>query len=96
MQGKVEIAGVNTAKLKVLKNEETMELLRRQKFVQSVTPSSVCSMSVSVISDSGSVWLSFHASQASRFGSMVIDTAPASSVSVLTDTKPLYCTTMSR
>lgn len=31
MQGKVEIAGVNTAKLKVLKNEETMELLRRCK-----------------------------------------------------------------
>ena len=31
MQGKVEIAGVNTAKLKVLKNEETMELLRRSK-----------------------------------------------------------------
>ena len=31
MQGKVEIAGVNTAKLKVLKNEETMELLRRAK-----------------------------------------------------------------
>ena len=31
MQGKVEIAGVNTAKLKVLKNEETMELLRRVK-----------------------------------------------------------------
>ena len=31
MQGKVEIAGVNTAKLKVLKNEETMELLRRTK-----------------------------------------------------------------
>ena len=29
MQGKVEIAGVNTAKLKVLKNEETMALLRR-------------------------------------------------------------------
>ena len=35
MQGKVEICGVNTSKLKVLKNEETMELLRRtviQKF----------------------------------------------------------------
>ena len=32
MQGKVEIAGVNTAKLKVLKNEETMELLRRTKY----------------------------------------------------------------
>ena len=31
MQGKVEIAGVNTAKLKVLKSEETMELLRRAK-----------------------------------------------------------------
>ena len=31
MQGKVEIAGVNTAKLKVLKNSETMELLRRTK-----------------------------------------------------------------
>ena len=31
MQGKVEIAGVNTARLKVLKNEETMELLRRTK-----------------------------------------------------------------
>ena len=31
MQGKVEIAGVNTARLKVLKNEETMELLRRSK-----------------------------------------------------------------
>lgn len=31
MQGKVEIAGVNTASLKVLKNEETMELLRRSK-----------------------------------------------------------------
>ena len=31
MQGKVEIAGVNTAKLRVLKNEETMELLRRTK-----------------------------------------------------------------
>ena len=31
MQGKVEIAGVNTAKLKVLKNEETMALLRRAK-----------------------------------------------------------------
>lgn len=31
MQGKVEIAGVNTASLKVLKNEETMELLRRTK-----------------------------------------------------------------
>ena len=31
MQGKVEIAGVNTAKLKVLKNAETMELLRKTK-----------------------------------------------------------------
>ena len=31
MQGKVEIAGVNTAKLKVLKNDETMALLRRAK-----------------------------------------------------------------
>ena len=31
MQGKVEIAGVNTSKLKVLKNEETMALLRRTK-----------------------------------------------------------------
>ncbi len=31
MQGKVEICGVNTAKLKVLKNEEMMELLRRSK-----------------------------------------------------------------
>ena len=31
MQGKVEIAGVNTAKLKVLKNEETMELLHRAR-----------------------------------------------------------------
>jgi len=31
MQGKVEIAGVNTARLKVLKNEETMTLLRRTK-----------------------------------------------------------------
>lgn len=29
MQGKVEICGVNTAKLKVLKNEETMALIRR-------------------------------------------------------------------
>ena len=28
---KVEICGVNTAKLKVLKNEETMALLRRVK-----------------------------------------------------------------
>ena len=31
MQGKVEICGVNTAKLKVLKNDEMMELLRRTK-----------------------------------------------------------------
>ena len=31
MQGKVEIAGVNTSKLRVLKNDETMELLRRTK-----------------------------------------------------------------
>ena len=31
MQGKVEIAGVNTARLPVLKNEETMALLRRAK-----------------------------------------------------------------
>jgi len=31
MQGKVEISGVNTSKLKVLRNEETMELLRRTK-----------------------------------------------------------------
>lgn len=31
MHGKVEIAGVNTSKLRVLKNEETMELLRRTK-----------------------------------------------------------------
>ena len=31
MQGKVEICGVNTAKLKTLKNEEMTELLRRSK-----------------------------------------------------------------
>ena len=31
MQGKVEICGVNTSKLKVLKNEETTELLKRAK-----------------------------------------------------------------
>ena len=31
IQGKVEICGVNTSKLKVLKNEETMDLLRRTK-----------------------------------------------------------------
>ena len=30
-RGRVEICGVNTSKLKVLKNEETMELLRRTK-----------------------------------------------------------------
>ena len=35
MQGKVEICGVNTAKLKVLKGEETMALLRRSKAVKS-------------------------------------------------------------
>ena len=29
MQGKVEICGVNTAKLQVLKNEEMTELLKR-------------------------------------------------------------------
>ena len=29
MQTKVEICGINTSKLKVLKNEETMELIRR-------------------------------------------------------------------
>ena len=29
MQTKVEICGVNTSKLKVLKNEETMEMIRR-------------------------------------------------------------------
>lgn len=29
MQGKVEISGLNTAELKVLKNDETMELLKR-------------------------------------------------------------------
>ena len=33
MQGKVEICGVNTSKLKVLRNHETMELLRRTKAV---------------------------------------------------------------
>lgn len=32
VQSKVEICGVNTSKLKVLKNEETIELLRRTKF----------------------------------------------------------------
>ena len=31
MAGKVELCGVNTAKLKVLKNDETVELLRRTK-----------------------------------------------------------------
>ena len=31
MLGKVEICGVNTSKLKVLKNEETTELLKRSK-----------------------------------------------------------------
>ena len=31
MQGKVEIAGVNTSKLKVLKNDELVELLRKTK-----------------------------------------------------------------
>ena len=31
IQGQVEICGVNTSKLKVLKNEETMDLLRRTK-----------------------------------------------------------------
>ena len=31
MQGKVEVSGVNTARLKVLSNEQTMELLRRAK-----------------------------------------------------------------
>lgn len=31
MQGKVEICGVNTSKLKVLKNDETIELLKRTK-----------------------------------------------------------------
>jgi RNA polymerase sporulation-specific sigma factor len=31
VQGKVEICGVNTAKLKILKGDETMELLRRTK-----------------------------------------------------------------
>lgn len=31
MQNKVEICGVNTSKLKVLKNDETMELLKRTK-----------------------------------------------------------------
>ena len=31
MQGKVEICGVNTSRLKVLKNEETVALLKRTK-----------------------------------------------------------------
>lgn len=31
IQSKVELSGVNTAKLKVLKGDETMELLRRTK-----------------------------------------------------------------
>ena len=31
LQGKVEICGINTSKLPVLKNEETMELLRRAR-----------------------------------------------------------------
>ncbi len=31
VQGKVEICGVNTAKLKVLKSEESLELLRRAR-----------------------------------------------------------------
>ena len=31
MQGKVEVSGVNTARLKVLTNEQTMELLRKAK-----------------------------------------------------------------
>ena len=31
MQGKVEVSGVNTARLKVLSNEQTMELLRQAK-----------------------------------------------------------------
>ena len=31
MIGKVEICGVNTSKLKVLKNEETMALLKKAK-----------------------------------------------------------------
>ena len=31
MQGKVEISGINTAKLQVLKNDEMTELLRRTK-----------------------------------------------------------------
>ena len=31
MQGKVEISGINTAKLQTLKNDEMTELLRRTK-----------------------------------------------------------------
>jgi len=31
MQGKVEICGVNTAKLRILKNDEMVELIRRTK-----------------------------------------------------------------
>ena len=31
MQGKVEICGVNTARLKTLKNEEMVELLKRSR-----------------------------------------------------------------
>ena len=31
MQGKVEICGVNTAKLKTLSNQEMMELIRRSQ-----------------------------------------------------------------
>ena len=31
MRGKVEICGLNTADLKVLKNDEMMELLRRSQ-----------------------------------------------------------------
>lgn len=31
MLGKVEICGVNTSKLKVLKNDEMMDLMRRYK-----------------------------------------------------------------
>ena len=31
MQGKVEICGINTAQLEILKNDEMMELLRRTK-----------------------------------------------------------------
>ena len=31
MQGKVEISGINTARLKTLKNEEMVQLLRRSR-----------------------------------------------------------------